>query len=166
MCMHKHMHMHKSLCQCGFHRGGGKSSLASGNRQGEHFFITYLPAYSNVYQNIQQQQQQQQQQQKINKKHTHKEKIKRTKENRETTTTTTTTKNGIGKKNVVVTTISVENLTGYSDIVWADNWLWVLLTYMINQQRKNSLILKNSKEIFLHICLRYVQNQNQDMLMQ
>ena len=110
------MHMHKSLCQCGFHRGGGKSSLASGNRQGEHFFITYLPAYSNVYQNIQQQQQQQQQQ-KINKKHTHKEKIKRTKENRETTTTTTTTKNGIGKKNVVVTTISVENLTGYSDIV-------------------------------------------------
>ena len=29
-----------------------KSSLASGNRPGEKFFMTHPPAYSNLYQNI------------------------------------------------------------------------------------------------------------------
>ena len=69
------------------------------------------------------------------------------------------------KKMLLLLTISVENLTGYGDIVWH----FALCTFNLHDQpTKWERVLKNNKlwTAFVYICLLFVQGKNQDMLMQ
>ena len=57
--------------------------------------------------------------------------------------------------------ISVENLTGYNNILWQ----FALCTFNLpDQPTKSERVLKNNQPVF--VCLLYVQDENQDMLMQ
>ena len=93
-------------------------------------------------------------------KNIHRNKTKETKENRKTKETKEETE----KVNVVYTT-SVENLTWYDDIVWQ----FALCTFKLyDQPTKWERVLKNSKhwKAFIYICLLFIQDEKQDMLMQ
>ena len=58
-------------------------------------------------------------------------------------------------------TISVENLTEYNNIVWQ----FPLCTFNLpDQPTKGQRVLKNNKLVY--ICLIFVQDENQNMLMQ
>ena len=64
---------------------------------------------------------------------------------------------------MLLITISVENLTRYDDIVWEIALCTFNLVII-----KAEHILKNNKlwKTFVYISLLYVQDENQDMLMQ
>ena len=65
------------------------------------------------------------------------------------------------KKFLLLLTISVENLTGYNDIVWQ----FALCSFNLpDQPTKRESMLKNNKHVY--ISLRFVQYEKQDMLMQ
>ena len=51
-------------------------------------------------------------------------------------------------------------------MIWFENLLCAVLTYVVSQQRER--VLKNNKlwKTFVYIFLLYVQDENQDMLMQ
>ena len=69
------------------------------------------------------------------------------------------------KKMLLPLTASVENLTGYDDIVCE----FALCNFnLFNQPTKRECIRKNNNfwKTFVYIYLLYVQHENQDMLMQ
>ena len=61
--------------------------------------------------------------------------------------------------------VSAENLTGYDDIVCE---LSLCTFNLCDQPRKRERVLKNNKlwKTSVHICLLYVEDENEDMLMQ
>ena len=62
---------------------------------------------------------------------------------------------------LLLLTIYVDNLTASDDIVWQ----FALCTFNLHDQpTKWQRVLKSNKlwKTFLHICLRFVQNENQD----
>ena len=66
---------------------------------------------------------------------------------------------------LLILTISAENLARDDDIVWE----FALRTFNLREQpNKRERMLKNNKvwKKLVYICLPYVQDENQDMLMQ
>ena len=66
---------------------------------------------------------------------------------------------------LLMLTISAENLARDDDIVWE----FALRTFNLREQpNKRERMLKNNKvwKKLVYICLPYVQDENQDMLMQ
>ena len=128
-----------------------KGSLVSGNWPNENTFSSLTRPHSKMHLRIY-----------IflfeTKTHTHKQKAKETKENRKTKETK--------KETEKVNLVSVNNICRKCNVI---QWYClticsVLLNYVISQQR----MLKSNKfsKTFAHICLLYIQDENQDMLMQ
>ena len=92
-------------------------------------------------------------------KHTEKQKAKETKENKKKKKKKKQEKKR--RKKMLLLTISVKNLTEYNDIVLQ----FALCTFNLpDQPTKRERVLKNNK--LVHVCLLFVQDEDQDMLMQ
>ena len=62
---------------------------------------------------------------------------------------------------LLLLTMSVENFTGYNNIVWQ----FALCTFnLLDQSTKREQVLKDNKRVY--VCLLFVQDEDKNMLMQ